>query len=73
MAMNALPYAIPETGIPLAVYGVAEDGSDFVANEVIIPVFTPDASQSDTIDNGNGVTIPNPGAMNGSEFADAPH
>ncbi|WP_420239028.1 hypothetical protein ACOBR2_05415 [Telmatobacter bradus] len=66
--MNGLPFLVPETGVPLAIYGAAEDGSGFVANHVIIPVFTPDASQARTIDDGNGHSIPNPAMMDGSEL-----
>jgi hypothetical protein len=66
--MNGLPFLFPQTGVPLAIYGAAEDGSGFVANHVIIPVFTPDASQAATIGDGYGHTIPNPGMMNGSEL-----
>ena len=66
--MNGLPFLVPETGVPLAIYGAAEDGSGFVANRVIIPVFTPDASQAKTINDGNGHSIPNPAMMDGSEL-----
>lgn len=71
--VNFLPFVVPETGMPLAVYGAVDDGSQFVANQVIIPVFTPDALQSNTINNGNGVSIPNPAMMDGSELANPPH
>jgi RHS repeat-associated protein len=70
---NFLPFLFPELGIPLAVYGAADDGSQFVANQVLIPVFTPDALQNGVIDNGNGVSIPNPAMMDGSELEDLPH
>jgi hypothetical protein len=56
--------------VPVAVYAAADDGSQFVGNQAIIPVFTPDASQNGVIDNGNGVSVPNPALMDGSEFAD---
>jgi hypothetical protein len=59
---------VPETGVPLAIYGAAEDGSNFVANQVVIPVFTPNASQAATISDGNGHTIPNPAMMDESEL-----
>src|SRR6202012_1194968 len=60
---NLLPYLVPETGIPLAAYGAAEDGSAFVANHIVKPVFTPDALQSDTMNDGNGHTIAAPNAF----------
>jgi RHS repeat-associated protein len=70
---NFLPFVVPEMGIPLALYGAADDGSQFVGNQVIIPVFTPDTLQNGVIDNGHGVSIPNPAMMDGSELADPPH
>jgi hypothetical protein len=65
---NGLPLLIPDTGVPLAIYGTADDASRFVANKVLIPVFTPDALQSTTMSDGNGHTIPNPAMMDGSEL-----
>jgi RHS repeat-associated protein len=61
---NVLPLFFPDTGLPLAIYGVAEDASGFVANQVLIPVFTPDALQSDMIDDGNGHLVQSPNSIN---------
>ena len=56
-------YAFPVLDVPVA-YGTAVyAGSTFVADQVIIPVFTPDASQADTIDDGYGHTITAPNAV----------
>ncbi len=51
-------------------YGFAiYDGSQFIGNQVIIPVFTPGGLQSDTI-NANGYSIPNPQAtFDSGQFA----
>jgi hypothetical protein len=48
-------------GFGVAVGALAWDGSNWTANNVITPVFTPDANQSNTI-NANGVTIAAPDA-----------
>ena len=45
----------------VAVGAAAWDGSSFISNNVITPVFTPDENQSDTI-NANGDTVPAPDA-----------
>lgn len=63
IAMTGIPLLVEDAAVPLAVFGVAQDASDFVANEVVIPVFTPDALQSDKIDDGNGHTVPAPAAF----------
>lgn len=58
---NLIPLVVEGSDLPIA-YGFAVyDGSQFVANQVIIPVFTPDGLQSDTID-ANGYSIPGPQA-----------
>lgn len=49
----------PGPDVPMAFVSAAVDGSGFVSKEVITPVFTPDASQSDRID-ANGITITAP-------------
>jgi hypothetical protein len=41
-------------GVPLLVYRLADDGSEFAAG-VITDVFTPDTNQSNTTD-ANGIT-----------------
>jgi hypothetical protein len=46
----------------------AWDGSKFVGNQVITPVFTPDASQASTIGDRYGHSIANPAMMDGSEL-----
>jgi hypothetical protein len=57
---TAIPYAIEGSDLPLA-YGFAVyDGSQF-AGHTLTTVFTPDASQSDTI-NANGITVQDPQA-----------
>ena len=61
IGMNLLPWAFPELRVPMAFGGAAWDASKFTANHVIIPVFTPDALQSDTI-NENGITVQDPQA-----------
>ena len=58
-----IPLAFPETAVPIGVCSVGYDGSNFVANQIIILVFTPDASQSDTINDGYGHTITAPNAV----------
>jgi RHS repeat-associated protein len=71
--MTGLPIVFPETAFPLATAAVCEDGSDFAANYVIIPVFTPDALQSDKISDGNGLEIPTPQAVFDSGQAFGPN
>jgi hypothetical protein len=73
IAMTVIPLFVEEATVPLAVIGVAKDGSDFVANQVIIPVFTPDALQSDTIEDGNGILLPAPNAVFDSGQAFGPN
>jgi hypothetical protein len=51
---------VPGLDVPIAFGSVAWDGSKFVADQIIIPVFTPDASQAEKIDDGYGHLIPNP-------------
>jgi hypothetical protein len=59
-------------GFALAVGAVAWDGSKFVSDHVITPVFTPDKLQDDVVSDGNGHSIPNPAMMDGSELEDPP-
>ena len=47
---------IPGPDVPLAFGSAAVDVSRFAANQVMIPVFTPDALQSNTA-NINGTTV----------------
>lgn len=54
---------IPGPDVPVAIYSVAQDGSEFIADYAINPVFKPDALQSDTIVGDGGVTLPDPGAV----------
>lgn len=61
IGMNLLPWAFPELRLPMAFGGAAWDASKFTANHVIVPVFTPDTLQSDTI-NANGITVQDPQA-----------
>jgi RHS repeat-associated protein len=61
IAITALG-VIPGPDVPVGIYSVAQDGSKFATDNVIVPVFTPDASQSDTI-NMNGITLPDPQAV----------
>jgi hypothetical protein len=53
-----VPLVIPGTDVPIAAGFAAYSGSKFAGDTLTI-VFTPDASQSDTI-NANGVTVQNP-------------
>jgi hypothetical protein len=50
---------IPGPDVPIAIGTVAWDGSKF-AGGTIQQVFTPDASQSESIDDGSGHTIRSP-------------
>jgi hypothetical protein len=65
----AAPLVLEGSDVPIA-YGIAVyDGSQFLQNQVMIPVFTPDPSQSVTIPNGNGGVIQNPDeAFNSGQF-----
>lgn len=45
--------------MPITFGTVAYDNSQ-IAGSVMIDVFTPDASQAEHINGGNGLTIPNP-------------
>jgi RHS repeat-associated protein len=54
---------VPGLDVPTAFGSAAWDGSKFVGNQVIIPVFTPDALQSDKIDDGNGHLIQSPNSI----------
>jgi hypothetical protein len=58
--------------VPIAAGSVAWDGSQFVTNQVLIPVFA-DPSQAETIVDDYGYQIPNPAMMDGSEAAGMPH
>jgi hypothetical protein len=57
-----IPHIVEGSDFPIAVGFAGYDGSQFVANQVIIPVFTPDALQSNTV-NENGILMPNPQAI----------
>jgi hypothetical protein len=57
VATTVLGYAVEGSDVPLAFGAAVVDGSQFAANTVMIPVFTPDALQSNTA-NINGVTVP---------------
>jgi hypothetical protein len=59
---------VPGLDVPMAFGTAAWDGSKFVGNQVITPVFTPDASQASTIGDGYGHSIANPAMMDGSEL-----
>jgi hypothetical protein len=65
--MNGLPWAVPELRVPFAFGGAAWAGSKFVSHQVIDKVFVPDASQSDTIPDGNGHNIPSPQSLSDCE------
>jgi len=58
IAINVLGL-IPGPDVPISFGTAAYDGSQ-IAGQVMTDVFTPDASQGDYINNGNGLTIPNP-------------
>jgi hypothetical protein len=53
---TAVGYAIEGSDVPLAFGTAAVNASKFAANTVVIPVFTPGASQSTTV-NINGTTV----------------
>jgi hypothetical protein len=46
---NLIPYAVEGSDFPIAVGFAGYHGSQFVANQGVIPVFTPDALRSHTI------------------------
>jgi RHS repeat-associated protein len=59
---NLIPLVVEGADFPIAVGFAAYDGSQFVGNQVVTPVFTPDALQSNTIA-ANGYLMPNPQAI----------
>lgn len=64
IGINALGL-IPGLDVPIALGSAAWDGSKFAANQVVIPVFTPNTPQNITV---NGVSIPNPVLMDDAQF-----
>ena len=65
LAINGLGM-VPGLDVPVAVGSAAYDGSNFVTNQVLAPVFN--AAPPQMIDNGNGQLVPNPALMDGSEM-----
>lgn len=63
VTMNVAPYALPEAaGLPLAFLGAETDLLNAEAKIIMTGML--EAIPGDTMDNGNGVTIPSPDAMN---------
>jgi RHS repeat-associated protein len=61
---------IPGPDVPIAIGTAAYDGSQFITNQILAPVFNAAPTQNINVDVGNGnlLTIPNPALDDGRNF-----